>query len=384
MRTADRMEEFTSFIVMDILEKAMQLEAAGSKIVHLEVGEPDFDPPPSVTEAMRRAVCEGKTHYTHSLGLIELREAVAEHYASRYGVVISPERVCITTGTSGAFLLVLGALLNPGEGVAMSDPGYPCYPNFVRLLGGRPLPIPIREEEGFQLIPEAIAERLREPVKLFFISSPANPTGTVTQRRTYEWVLERGHLLLSDEIYHGLVYTDDPEFTALQVDPRAIVVNGFSKRYAMTGCRLGWVIVPEELVRPLNRLSQNLFISAPTPSQWGGVAALREGAPFVESVRREYARRRRVLIDGLRKLGLKVGFEPQGAFYVFADVSAYSRDSFDFCQRMLVEAGVAATPGIDFGKNETHRYVRFAYTRGIDRIEEGLDRLGRWLGACCE
>jgi len=379
MKTADRMTDFTSFIVMDVMEAAIKLEERGLDIVHLEVGEPDFDPPPPVTEAMRSAVMDGRTHYTHSLGIMELREAIAQRYHSRYGVTVSPERICVTTGTSAAFLMIFGALLNPGKAVAMSDPGYPCYPNFVRFVGARPVTIPIEEAGGFQLTPDVISNADLLDVQAFIISSPANPTGTVTGRTTYEWILEHGYTLVSDEIYHALNYTDEPEFTALELSRDAIVVDGFSKRYAMTGCRLGWMVVPESLVRTMNRLSQNLYISPPTPSQWGGIAALLDSSSHVEDMRREYARRHRTLIDGLKNLGFNVGFEPQGAFYLFADISRFSNDSFEFCMKMLNEAHVATTPGIDFGRNQTERYVRFAYTERVDRIQEALKRLENWL-----
>ena len=379
MKTADRMTDFTSFIVMDVLEAALALESEGHDIVHLEVGEPDFDAPPPVVEAMQAAVLGGKTHYTHSLGMPVLREAIAEHYRTRYGVSVSPDRVCITTGTSAAFLMIFGALLNPGRGVAMSDPGYACYPNFVRFVGGRPVRIPIFEDNGFQLTPEVIREADLTGVDAFVVSSPANPTGTLTGKRTFEWLLEQGYVLVSDEIYHELNYTGKPDETALALSDDVIVVDGFSKRYAMTGCRLGWMVVPPAMVRPLNMLAQNLYISPPTPSQWGGLAAIREGAGYVESMRREYAARHRTLIDGLKSLGFKVAFEPQGAFYVFADVSGFSDNSFEFAMRMLNEAHVAATPGKDFGKNLTSRYVRFAYTSSVEQIEKGLARLRKWL-----
>jgi len=261
----------------------------------------------------------------------------------------------------------------------MSDPGYPCYPNFVRFVGGTPVALPIRVEDGFQLTPDVLSQNSLDGVSHLIISSPANPTGTLTERATYEWILERGYGLISDELYHDLVYGDEEDVTALSISDHAVVVDGFSKRWAMTGCRLGWMVVPESLVRAINVLSQNIFISPPTPSQYGGIAALLEGGPHVESMRAEYARRHRVLVDGLRALGFKVGFEPQGAFYVFADISPFGDDSFVFCRRMLQEAHVAATPGIDFGVHKTRRYVRFAYTRSIEMIEEGLARMGRWL-----
>ncbi len=379
MKTSQRLADFTSFIVMDILEEALSLESQGIDIVHLEIGEPDFAPPPPVSEAMCRAIRDGHTHYTHSLGIWPLREAISAYYDRVYGASVSPERICVTTGTSGAFLMLFGALLEQGQGVGMSDPGYACYPNFVRFVGGRPVPIPIGVEDGFQLTPERAARTSVEEAPVMIISSPANPTGTPTEQRTYEWFLERGHTVISDEIYHGLVYGEDKPRSAVTFADEILVVDGFSKRYAMTGCRLGWMVVPEALVRPINRISQNLFISPPTPSQYGGIAALEQGDGHVERMRLEYGQRRRLLIDGLRELGFEVAFEPQGAFYVFAETSSFSNDSYDFCKRMLREAHVATTPGVDFGSHETRRYVRFAYTRDLDSIEKALVRLANWL-----
>lgn len=379
MTISSRMNGFTSFIVMDVLEAALELERKGADVVHLEVGEPNFDPPGPVLEAMKRATADGQTHYTHSMGIAPLREAVSEYYARHYGVSISPDRICMTTGTSAAFLMLFGVMLNPGDRVGMSDPGYPCYPNFVRFVSGQPVQIPIAEEQGFQLTPDSLENHDLSDTRHFVISSPANPTGTVTRKETYEWILHRGHTLISDEIYHRLNYSDQPEFTALQLNDEAIVVDGFSKRYAMTGCRLGWMVIPESMVRPINKAAQNLYISPPTVSQYGGLAALRECDSHVESMRQEYAQRHRVLIDGLRSLGFTIAFEPQGAFYVFADVSRFCSDSYDFAMRMLQEAHVAATPGADFGTFGTNRYVRFAYTQDVPRIEDAIQRLSCWL-----
>jgi (5-formylfuran-3-yl)methyl phosphate transaminase len=380
MKISPRLAEFTSFIVMDILEEALALEARGIDVVHLEIGEPDFAPPPPVAEAMCRAIKEGQTHYTHSLGIWPLREAISAYYHRVYGVAVSPERICVTTGTSAAFLMLFGALLEAGQGVGMSDPGYACYPNFVRFVGGHPVPMAIGVEDGFQLTPERASGSSVEEAPVVIISSPANPTGTLTSKRTYEWFLERGHTVISDEIYHGLVYDGSKVQTALSIADEMLIVDGFSKRYAMTGCRLGWMVVPQELVRTINRIAQNLFISPPTPSQYGGIAALEQGDGHVECMRLEYGQRRRRLIDGLQKLGFEVAFEPQGAFYVFAEISRFSNDSYGFCKRMLREAHVAATPGVDFGSHETRRYVRFAYTRSQECIAKALVRLADWLG----
>ena len=373
-----RMDEIRSFIVMDIMEKALELEARGKRVVHLEVGEPNHRPPAEVEEAAIRAIRDGHTHYTHSLGILPLREGIARHYADHYGVEVDPDRVIVTVGTSGAFALLLGVLLDPGERVLTADPGYPCYPNFARYVNAVPAAVPVEAEDGFTLSADAVGEVGRAG-ELVLVSSPANPTGTVTPRETYLDLVGQGFRVISDEIYHGLVYSERGEFTALEIDPDVIVVNGFSKRYAMTGFRLGWMVVQRELVRPINRLAQNLFISAPAPSQWAGLAALEHAGSWVEETRAEYLRRRDLLVGILRDLGFVIRRVPDGAFYVFADISAFGLDSFDFCQRMLEEAGVAATPGKDFGAHRTERYVRFAYTNSADAIREAGERIRRWL-----
>lgn len=373
-----RMDGIRSFIVMDILEKALELEARGMRVIHLEVGEPDHRPPPAVEEAAIRALREGQTHYTHSLGIRPLREGIARHYHEHYGVDVSPDRVIVTVGTSGAFALLLGVLLDPGERVLTADPGYPCYPNFARYVNADPVAVPVDAADGFVMGADAVAAA-GAPGDLVLVSSPANPTGTVTPRETYRGLVDRGFRVISDEIYHGLVYTDQPEFTALEIDDDIIVVNGFSKRYAMTGFRLGWMVVPPRLIRPVNRLAQNLFISAPAPSQWAGLAALEEAGGWVEETRTEYRNRRDLLVGILRDLGFVIHRVPDGAFYVYADVSAFGLDSFDFCQRMLEEAGVAATPGRDFGGHFTDRFVRFAYTNSAEAIREAGELLRCWL-----
>jgi len=342
------------------------------------VGEPDHRPPPAVEEAAVRAMRDGQTHYTHSLGIRPLREGIARHYSDHYGVEVNPDRVIVTVGTSGAFALLLGVLLDPGERVLTADPGYPCYPNFARYVNAAPVSVPVDAADGFVMGADAVAEA-GAPGDLVLVSSPANPTGTVTPRETYRDLVGRGFNVISDEIYHGLVYSDVGEFTALEIDDDVIVVNGFSKRYAMTGFRLGWMIVPPKLIRPVNRLAQNLFISAPAPSQWAGLAALEEAGPWVEETRAEYRRRRDLLVGILKELGFVIHQVPEGAFYVFADVSAFGLDSFDFCQRMLEEAGVAATPGRDFGGHRTDGFVRFAYTNSAEAIAEAGELLKRWL-----
>ena len=378
---SSRARDTRPFIVMDVLERAETLERQGRRIVHLEVGEPDFDVPPVVREAAERALRDGLTHYTHSLGIWRLREAIAGWYDRRYGVAVSPERVVVTAGTSGAFLLLFGALLEPGEGVLLADPGYPCYANFARFVEARPVRVPVDAEDGFAFTPARVEAALTEDprARVVLVSSPANPTGAVTPRATYEWLATPRLTLVSDEIYHGLRYDGGEEFTALQVRDDAIVVDGVSKRFAMTGLRVGWTVVPKGLVRSLNKLSQNLFICVPTVSQYAAVAALEQALPDMERMVATYRERHGVLVRGLRELGFRVEVEPQGAFYVFARMSHLHPDSYEFCLRMLEEAGVAATPGVDFGRHRTSEYVRFSYTRSVADIEAGLGRLKEWI-----
>lgn len=374
---ARRMDGITSFIVMDILERALELEAAGRSIIHLEVGEPDLDPPRAVVDEMVRAMTRGDTHYTHSLGILPLREELARYYERHYHVSVDPERIVITVGTSGGFAMLFGVLLDIGDPIIITDPGYPCYPNFARYVGATPVPVPITGQQGFVLDPKALPQVPKGTPIL--ISSPANPTGVITPREVYQELFARDLTVISDEIYHGLVYSDDQEFTALELDDDAIIVNGFSKRYAMTGLRLGWMVLPRDLVRPINRLAQNLFICPPAPSQWGALAALRQGDDWVEETRREYRERRDLLRGILLDLGFSLPAGGQGAFYLFADIEKFGMDSFEFCRRLLEEAGVAATPGRDFGENGTGRFVRFAYTNCKQRIQAAGDRMGTWL-----
>jgi aspartate/methionine/tyrosine aminotransferase len=382
MNRSRRMDDITSFIVMDVLEEAHGMERAGEDIVHLEVGEPDFAPPEAVVEASCRAAAGGCTHYTHSLGLVELREAISAWYLRTYGVTVDPGCVVVTPGTSGAFLSAMAVLMDPGEKIAFMDPGYPCYPNFARLLGLAPVTIPVDSEDGFVPRRERVLAAVKEGAGTLLVASPANPTGTVLPGETLEWLAGLPVSLISDEIYHGLIYGGGHGHTALEYNPDVVVINGLSKRMAMTGLRIGWAVVPPGLVREFQKLNQNLFICADSVSQHAAVAALSD--PSCEEaalrMRDTYAERRGVLLRGLERLGFVLHHEPEGAFYVFADCTPFSRDSFEFTRRMLREAKVAATPGVDFGRHRTSNFVRFAYTIDVARIEEGLKRLSAWLG----
>jgi len=374
---ARRVQEIEPFLAVEVFERAQELERQGVNVIHLEFGEPDFETPPVIREAAEKALKDGRTKYTHSLGILPLREAIAEHYRDRYGVEVSPDCILVTPGTSPAMLLLFTALFDSGDQVILSDPHYACYPNFVRYAGGEPVYIEVYEEDGFQYRPEAIRERLARRAKAILINSPANPTGTVLSPERMARVAELGPWVVSDEIYHGLTYAG-AERSILEFTDRAFVLNGFSKAFAMTGWRLGYLIVPKAFVRTLQKAYQNFFISTSDFVQWAGVAALREARDEVGRFRRIFDERRRAMIAGLRQVGLGVGCEPTGAFYVLANARRYTQDSYEFAFRILERAHVAVTPGIDFGRN-AEGYLRFSYANSLPRIQEGIERVGRFL-----
>ena len=370
-------QEIPPFIVMDVLEKAQEYERLGEKVIHMEVGEPDFDTPECIKEAAFKAICDGKTHYTHSLGLIELREAICEDYWNRYKVKVSPDQILIASGTSPAMLLLFSSLLDPGEEIILSNPYYPCYPNIIRFVGGSPVFVEVREEEGFQYLPEMIEEKLNPKVKGIMVNSPSNPTGNVMPRERMERIAQNPSFIISDEIYHGLVYEGEAH-SILEFTDRAFVINGFSKLYAMTGWRLGYVIAPREFIRPMQKIQQNLFISANSFVQWGGVAALREAGMDVVRMRQIYNERRKYIIRRLREIGLGIRVEPTGAFYVLANIKAICRDSYRLAFDILEKACVGVSPGVDFGAN-CEGYLRFSYANSLENIEEGIRRIERYL-----
>jgi len=370
-------QEIPPFIVMDVLEKAQELERRGEHIIHLEVGEPDFDTPECINEAGYRAICEGKTHYTHSMGLIELREAIAEDYWNKYRVKVSPEQILVASGTSPAMLLLFSTLLNSGDEVILSNPYYPCYPNIIRFVDGVPVFVEVLEEEGFQYLPEMIEEKLSPKVKGIMINSPANPTGNIMSGERMGKIARFSPYIISDEIYHGLVYKGEAH-SILEFTERAFVINGFSKLYAMTGWRLGYLIAPKEFIRPMQKLQQNLFISASSFSQWAALAGLKSGEEDVQKMKETYDQRRRYLIPRLRELGFGITVEPTGAFYVLANAKRFSKDSYRLAFDILQEAKVGVAPGIDFGSN-AEGYLRFCYANSMENIVEGLDRLERYL-----
>jgi aspartate/methionine/tyrosine aminotransferase len=370
-------QDIPPFIVMDVLEKAQELERNGEHIIHLEVGEPDFDTPECINEAGYRAICEGKTHYTHSLGLIELREAIAEDYLKKYRVKVSPEQILITSGTSPAMLLLFAALLEAGDEVILSNPYYPCYPNIIQFVDGLPVFVKVLEEEGFQYLPEMIEEKLSPKVKGIIINSPSNPTGNVMPPKRMKEIAKFSPFIISDEIYHGLVYEEEVH-TILEFTDRAFVINGFSKLYAMTGWRLGYLIAPKEFIRPMQKIQQNLFISASSFAQWGALVGLKEAEEDIQKMKETYDRRRRFLIPRLRELGFGITVEPTGAFYILANAKRFSDNSYRFAFDILQKAKVGVAPGIDFGTN-AEGYLRFCYANSLENIEEGMNRLERYL-----
>ena len=374
---ARRAQEIAPFLVMEILERAVELEAKGDHIIHLEVGEPDFSTPACIKAAADRAIKEGKTGYTHSLGILPLREAIAEHYHNKYGVQVSPDQILVTAGTSPAMWLVFSAILEAGEQVILADPRYACYANYVRFCGGEPVSVDVFEEDGFQFRPEAVAAKLTPRTKAILVNSPANPTGTLLSAERMAALADLGPLVLSDEIYHGLVY-EGRERSILEFTDRAVVFNGFSKAYAMTGWRLGYAIVPPELIRALQKMHQNFFISANAFVQAAGIEALREAEPEVIRMRAIYDERRRVIIPALRRLGFGIATEPTGAFYVLANAKRFTSDSYAFAFEILEQAKVGVTPGVDFGANG-EGYMRFSYANSLENIAEALRRLEAFL-----
>jgi aspartate/methionine/tyrosine aminotransferase len=377
MSVATRAKELRSFIVMDVMERANALEREGRHIIHLEIGEPDFDTPQCIKAAGIRAIQEGKTHYTHSLGTLELREAICQQHEEEYGVHVDPDQIIVASGTSPAMLLIFSALLEQGDEIIVSNPYYPCYSNIISYVGGACAFVNVDEDDGFQFRPEEVAKRVTPRTKAILINSPSNPTGNILSAERIQRIADLGLYVVSDEIYHGLVY-EGAEHSILEYTDRAFVLNGFSKRYAMTGWRLGYAIAPSEFVRPMQKIQQNLFISANSVSQWAGLAALREAKPDVEKMKATYDKRRHYIIKRLRELGFGITVDPVGAFYVLARAKHLSNNSYELAFEILEKAGVGVTPGIDFGSN-AEGYLRFSYANSLDNIAEALDRLAEFL-----
>jgi len=376
-RVTKRATEIPPFIVMDVLERAHELEREGRDIIHLQIGEPDFPTPKCICDAAREAIGRGETHYTHSLGLIELREAICEYFYGKYSVTIDPDRILVTSGTSPALFMIFSALLEAGDEIIMSDPHYPCYPNFAEFLAAKPVPIYVEEEAAFQLRPSEIEKKIGPKTRAILINSPSNPTGNLLSRERMEKIAGLGPLVVSDEIYHGLVY-GEKEHSILEFTDNAFILNGFSKLYAMTGWRLGYLIAPPEFVRPLQKIQQNFFISAGSISQWAGIAALTKADADVEQMKSIYDERRKYMIKRIREIGFGLAVEPAGAFYMLANAKHLAESSYDLAFEILEKAGVGVSPGIDFGKG-AEGFLRFSYANSLENIKEGLDRIEQFL-----
>jgi len=370
---SQRAADVTPFIAMDVLERANELD----DVIHLEVGEPDFAPPGRVIETAVDSLRSGNTNYTAARGKPELRRAIAAHYDREYGVTVDPERVVVTPGTSPGLLLAMAALVDPGEAVVLTDPHYACYPNFVRTVEGRVRTVPLRASEGFQPRVADFEAAVDDDTRALLLNSPANPTGAVMDGETLAGLADvaaaHDATPVVDEVYHGLSYDVD-EHTVLEYTDDAFVLDGFSKRFAMTGWRLGWVIVPPDYVDAMNRLAQNLLICAPNFVQDAGVAALSTPPERLAEIRETYRERRDLLVDAVEDWGLDIGYTPQGAYYLLADVSDLPGDALDVADLLLEEAGVAVTPGVDFG-DEAADYLRFSYATDAEAIETAIERI---------
>ncbi len=380
---AKRMDDIQPFHVMALLGRARELEAQGRDIVHMEIGEPDFTTAQPIIDAGIKALQAGQTHYTPSVGLPALREAISAFYKQHYDVDVPARRIVITPGASGALQLIFSVLVNPGNSVLMADPGYPCNRHFVRLNEGDPVGVPVGADTDYQLTADLLEEYWSENTVAAMLASPSNPTGTIVSRDSLQFmhtVAEKhgGHLIV-DEIYHGLVYDEDVG-TALAIDDDVFVINSFSKYFGMTGWRVGWLVAPEGYIDAIDRLAQNIFLAASTPAQHAAIAAFKpESVAILDQRRTEFAERRDYLLPALRELGFDIPVTPQGAFYLYANCSKFTDDSYQFANELLEEAGVAITPGIDFGSNKPEQHVRFAYTTSIENLKKGVERIKDFL-----
>lgn len=380
--TPSRRSDVPPFMVMDVMAAAARIEAKGGRVVHMEVGQPAAPAPRASIQAAQAALASGRISYTEALGIPSLRARIAGHYVESYGVALDPARVIVTTGSSGGFILAFLALFNPGDRVALANPGYPPYRHILTALGCEPVLIETGEQTRWALTGDAlIAEHRKKPLAGVVVASPANPTGTMIESNALNQLIAtaeaEGIKVVSDEIYHGLDYAFAAA-TAAKISPNVVVINSFSKYFCMTGWRIGWIVAPENLVRPLERLQQNLAISVPALSQIAAEAAF-DGKDEMEAVKHGYEENRRILTEGLPRAGLDRFLPVDGAFYLYANVVRFSDDSFDFAKRMLEEAGVAATPGIDFDPIDGRHFIRFCYAGSAAEMHEAVERIGIWL-----
>jgi len=369
--------DVSPFFVMDVLERAKEIEYQGNSVIHFEVGEPDLPTPKVICDKAIEAINLGETKYTSSLGIPELREAIADSFSENYGVKVSPDRAVVTLGSSPALFLTMLSLLDPGDEVIITDPHYACYPQIIKIAGGVPKTLRIHEEEGFQVDIQALKKVITKKTKAILVNSPSNPTGVVLEPILMKEISELGPHIISDEIYHGLVYEGEAH-SICEFSENAFVVNGMSKLYSMTGWRLGYLVAPDEFIRPIQKLQQNLFISPNPFVQRAGVVALRQATENVRKMVQTFAERRKMMIEGLNELGFNIRSEPKGAFYVFVNTTGLGDNSHKLAFDILEKAHVAVTPGIDFGQGG-EGYLRFSYATSLECIGEGIKRLEKYI-----
>jgi aspartate/methionine/tyrosine aminotransferase len=381
---SNRTDTIRPFQVMRLLARARELEQQGRDIVHMEIGEPDFATPEPVVKAARDAIAGGQMHYTPAAGMPQLKQAIARFYQQRYAVSLDPKRIVVTPGASGALLLALAAVVETDNKILVSDPGYPCNRNFVRFLAGQTQAVPVGADSAYQMTLAHLQSYWDANTVGVVLASPSNPTGTLIAagqlQSMVEFVQQQNGVIFMDEIYHGLVYAENVD-TILKYTNDAFVINSFSKYFGMTGWRVGWLVAPEQYLTAIDNFAQNIFLAAPTPSQYAALAAFTpENIAILEARRAEFKQRRDYLIPALRKLGFKITVVPQGAFYIYCDCSRFSNDSMQFVEDLLENIGVALTPGADFGEHNAYTHVRVAYTTSMARLEEGIKRLTDLLG----
>jgi aspartate/methionine/tyrosine aminotransferase len=382
-RLSKRSSELNPFYVMDILSQAKSLSQQGKSIYHMEVGEPDFATADCIINAGVEALKQFKTHYTPATGLPELREAIAEYYDRKFSVQINPKRIIITPGASGALQLAISCLLDVGDNILLTDPGYPCNKNIAKILGVEPVSIPVSPENNYQLNADLIARHWNSKTRAAIVATPSNPTGTVLPEKQLaelcEIIGQKKGILIVDEIYQGLVYDAD-DYTALKISDECIVINSFSKYFGMTGWRVGWMVVPENYVDAIDRIAQNIFLAPPTVSQYAALTALNVSTQHIlDSRKEEFKKRRDFLLPALEQLGFKIAANPRGAFYIYANCEVFTDDSFTWVKKLLDAKGVALTPGIDFGSHLAAKHCRFAYTQSLEVLARAVDKIDEFI-----